>query len=75
MNPLTLKAAVSTPLLRREDLHEDPVEQFSVWLDQAARGAVAQPLAAMLATAGADGCPLALHQRIDEGGWEIVPLD
>ena len=59
MNPLTLKAAASTPVLRREDLHEDPVGQFAAWLEQAARGAVAQPLAAMLATAGADGRPLA----------------
>lgn len=59
MNPLTLKAATSTPLLRREDLHENPVAQFTVWLEQAASGAVSQPLAAMLATVGADGRPLA----------------
>lgn len=59
MNPLTLKAATSTSLLRREDLHEDPVAQFTAWLEQAARGAVSQPLAAMLATVGADGRPLA----------------
>lgn len=59
MNSLTLKAAASPPLLRREDLHADPVTQFAAWLDQAARGAVPQPLAATLATAGADGRPLA----------------
>lgn len=35
------------------------MEQFAVWLDQAARGGVPQPLAATLATAGADGRPLA----------------
>ena len=56
---MTLNAPTSRPLLRREDLRDDPYEQFTDWLEQAARGAVSQPLASMLATVGADGRPLA----------------
>ena len=55
----TMTTSSSQPLLRREDLHDDPIEQFTAWLAAAARGPVSQPLAATLATAGADGRPLA----------------
>ncbi|MBI5801268.1 MAG: pyridoxal 5'-phosphate synthase [Verrucomicrobia bacterium] len=43
--------------LRREDFCDDPIAQFARWLEDAARGAVTQPLAGSLATVGADGRP------------------
>lgn len=49
----------SVPLLRQEDLHQDPIVQFTRWLDAAASGPVSQPLAATLASVGIDGRPLA----------------
>ncbi|MFA6545556.1 MAG: pyridoxal 5'-phosphate synthase [Limisphaerales bacterium] len=58
MNASTPDAPVSSPLLRREDLRGTPLEQFEFWLQQAARSAVAQPLAMSLATVGGDGRPL-----------------
>jgi pyridoxamine 5'-phosphate oxidase len=54
---ITLTA--SRPLLRREHLHDDPIAQFAQWLEDTARGPATQPLAASLATVGADGRPLA----------------
>jgi len=56
---ITLTSAASQPLLRREDLNDDPIAQFTTWFRQAANGPVPQPLAATLATADADGRPLA----------------
>ena len=56
---ITLTGHISQPLLRREDLNDEPIEQFTTWLNEAARGAVPQPLAATLATATANGQPLA----------------
>ncbi len=49
----------SQPLLRREDLHDDPIAQFTRWIDTAACSPVSQPLAATLATVTADGRTLA----------------
>ena len=58
MNSITPSVPTSRPLLRREDLRADPYKQFTAWLEDAARGAVSQPLASSLATVGADGRPL-----------------
>jgi pyridoxamine 5'-phosphate oxidase len=44
--------------LRRADLHADPIEQFSLWLDDAFRAGVIEPNAMSLATAWKDGRPL-----------------
>lgn len=63
---------LSRPLLRREDLPDDPITQFNAWLEQAARGPVSQPLAATLASVGADGRPLArtvLLKYFDAAGF------
>jgi len=45
--------------LRREDLADDPVEQFRVWFEQAQSADLPEPNAMSLATSGADGQPSA----------------
>jgi pyridoxamine 5'-phosphate oxidase len=42
--------------LRREDLREDPIEQFETWLAQAVAGGITDPTAMVLATTN-DGQP------------------
>lgn len=62
----------SGPLLRREDLHADPLTQFGQWLDAVASATASQPLAATLATVGQDGRPLArtvLLKYFDKNGF------
>jgi pyridoxamine 5'-phosphate oxidase len=44
--------------LRREDLKSDPIEQFSLWLEEACRARIIEPTAMSLATAWSDGRPL-----------------
>jgi pyridoxamine 5'-phosphate oxidase len=43
--------------LRRRDLKADPIEQFSLWLEEAHAAGAIEPTAMSLATAGADGRP------------------
>jgi pyridoxamine 5'-phosphate oxidase len=43
--------------LRRADLAEDPVSQFSAWFAEAAEAGIRLPEAAALATASAEGAP------------------
>ena len=43
--------------LQREDLSEDPVEQFESWLAQAVAGGITDPTAMVLATVEAGGRP------------------
>ena len=44
--------------LCREDLKPDPIEQFNLWLEEAARAGVIEPTAMSLATSWRDGRPL-----------------
>ena len=41
--------------LRREDLREDPIEQFQVWLSEACRSKISEPTAMSLATSSKEG--------------------
>ena len=43
--------------LERENLKDDPIEQFGLWLNQAAEAEVIEPNAMTVATVGADGRP------------------
>jgi pyridoxamine 5'-phosphate oxidase len=50
----------------------DPVAQFTVWLDEAAKGGEPEPTAMALATTGADGCPsvrMVLLKHADQRGF------
>lgn len=47
--------------LRRQELAEEPLEQFSAWLHQAIENGAHEPTAMSLATVGEDGRP---HNRI-----------
>ena len=40
--------------LQREDLNDDPIEQFNLWLSQAVAGGITDPTAMVLATVEAD---------------------
>ncbi len=43
--------------LDREDLQDDPIEQFETWLAQAVAGGITDPTAMVLGTVNADGQP------------------
>lgn len=47
--------------LRRENLVDDPIEQFNVWLSQAVESGITDPTAMVLASVDEHGCP---NQRI-----------
>jgi pyridoxamine 5'-phosphate oxidase len=58
--------------LRREDLREDPIEQFQVWLNEACSAGLAEPTAMSLATSSKEGrCLLrtVLLKGLDERGF------
>lgn len=58
--------------LHREDLAADPFTQFTTWLNDACQGGVHEPNAMTLATAWADGRPLArtvLLKHFDAAGF------
>jgi pyridoxamine 5'-phosphate oxidase len=58
--------------LREADVDPDPVAQFAVWFEQAARAGVPAPEAAAAASATADGAPsvrMVLVKRADESGF------
>lgn len=58
--------------LRREDLADDPIEQFRVWFEQAQSADLPEPNAMSLATSGADGQPsvrTVLMKYFDDHGF------
>ena len=72
MNLADIRTEYRTGRLRREDLKENPIEQFEVWLGQACQAGVTEPTAMSLATAGADGRPLlrtVLLKGLDHRGF------
>ncbi|MFY9983950.1 MAG: pyridoxamine 5'-phosphate oxidase [Chthoniobacterales bacterium] len=72
MNLADIRTDYRSGRLRREDLKENPIEQFEVWLGQACQAEVTEPTAMGLATAGADGRPLlrtVLLKGLDHRGF------
>ncbi len=57
MNIADMRVQYSTVGIAREELRDNPVEQFRLWFDQACASGVAEPNAMSLATAGRDGRP------------------
>ncbi len=58
--------------LSREDLHPDPVEQFTLWFEQARKTDISDPTAMVLATVGKNGMPsqrTVLLKYYDEKGF------
>jgi pyridoxamine 5'-phosphate oxidase len=58
--------------LRRKDLDDDPLRQFSAWFEEARSAGVRVPEAVALATATPDGAPsvrMVLLKRFDERGF------
>ncbi|MBI2406786.1 MAG: pyridoxamine 5'-phosphate oxidase [Gemmatimonadetes bacterium] len=58
MNLADMRKQYSTVGITREDLHDDPVEQFRRWFEQACQSGLVEPNAMSLATAWPDGRPL-----------------
>ena len=58
MNFAEIRSNYSRGQLAKADLHSDPIEQFHLWMKEAADQGVIEPTAMSLATAGADGHPL-----------------
>jgi pyridoxamine 5'-phosphate oxidase len=57
MNVSQMRAEYGVGALRREDLSEDPFEQFGRWIEEACRSEIVEPNALSLATVAADGRP------------------
>jgi pyridoxamine 5'-phosphate oxidase len=58
--------------LLETDVYPDPIKQFQLWLDEASRANLPQPLGMTLATATADGKPSArmvLLRGVDDRGF------
>src|ERR1700740_3527761 len=55
MNLADIRTDYQRGRLRREDLREDPIEQFQVWLNEACTAGVTEPTAMSLATSSKDG--------------------
>ncbi len=77
--PMTDPRAMNAPSgfhddvpLRREDLLDDPIEQFRVWLGDAESAGIPLPNAMAVATADAEGRPSVRHvllRGVDERGF------
>ena len=55
MNLADIRTDYQRGRLRREDLREDPIEQFQVWLNEACTAGLTEPTAMSLATSSKDG--------------------
>ncbi len=58
--------------LQRDDLHEDPITQFEIWLKQAIEAGLHDPTAMTVATVDAQGQPsqrIVLLKHVDERGF------
>jgi pyridoxamine 5'-phosphate oxidase len=72
INLADLRGEYSTAGIARAELHDDPVEQFRAWFEQACRSGIPEPNAMSLATAWRDGRPLlrtVLLKQYDERGF------
>lgn len=69
---IEIRSEYSRGALQREALKGSPLEQFSLWFEQAMEAGIVEPNAMSLATAGADGKPLTrtvLLKSYDERGF------
>ena len=58
--------------LRREDLNENPTQQFQIWLDQVIGSGLKDPTAMVISTVSDDGQPsqrIVLLKHFDESGF------
>jgi pyridoxamine 5'-phosphate oxidase len=58
--------------LRREDLNENPTQQFQIWLDQVISSGLKDPTAMVISTVSDDGQPsqrIVLLKHFDESGF------
>ena len=72
MNLADIRADYRRSRLRREDLREDPIEQFQGWLNEACSAGVIEPTAMSLATSSKEGSCLlrtVLLKGLDERGF------
>jgi pyridoxamine 5'-phosphate oxidase len=55
MNLADIRTDYRRGRLRREDLRDDPIEQFQIWLNDACRAGLTEPTAMSLATSSKEG--------------------
>ena len=58
--------------LTRELLHEDPLEQFATWMEEAVNAQILDPYAMCVSTVGADGKPssrIVYWRDVENGGF------
>lgn len=72
MNIANMRAEYGHGALRREDLKSDPVEQFTVWFEQAGQAGILEPNAMTVATVNPEGQPslrTVLLKQFDQRGF------
>ena len=63
--------------LHRKDLLEDPIEQFSIWMQQALDQGIIDPTAMTMSTVASDGQPsqrIVLLKNFDDRGFVFIPI-
>lgn len=58
--------------LTRESLHEDPLEQFAIWMEEAVNAQILDPYAMCISTVGSDGKPssrIVYWRDVVDGGF------
>ncbi len=58
--------------LNREDLQDDPIAQFNIWLSQAIESGIGDPTAMVVSTVSAEGRPsqrIVLLKHVDDDGF------
>ncbi len=72
MNLADLRQEYTKAGIEREQLHDDPVDQFSLWFEQAQNGGIREPNAMVLATVDESGQPFTrtvLLKDLDKRGF------
>jgi pyridoxamine 5'-phosphate oxidase len=62
---------VAKPLTRKL-LHEDPLEQFAIWMEEAVNAEILDPYAMCISTVGSDGKPssrIVYWRDVEDGGF------
>ncbi len=53
----SIRRDIANRPLNRAQLHDDPMEQFAIWMEEAVNGQIVDPFAMCISTVGEDGKP------------------
>ncbi|MDP6908163.1 MAG: pyridoxamine 5'-phosphate oxidase, partial [Flavobacteriales bacterium] len=68
----SIRRDIANRPLNREHLHDDPMEQFAIWMEEAVNGQIVDPFAMCLSTVGANGKPssrIVYWRDVEDGGF------